>query len=290
MASGLEIINIEQWIGENMSSFLPPVCNKLMHGAGQLKVMFIGGPNQRKDYHIEEGEEFFYQLQGDMCLKVVEKDAHKNVHIRQGECYLHPSRIPHSPQRLNNTVGLVIERDRSKDETDGLRYYIDGTTDPLWEEWFYCYDLGTQLGPVIKKYFASDEHKTGRPPPGKVFPKPPVDIDVTTVTDKPFSMSQWISDHREEIVENGSKDLFNNGEFKIVMWGGGEQRGENIGASETFLWQMEGEAEVSSSCGSGVMNEQDSVLLKAGEKYTVCREPDSIGMCVTTNPLANKKK
>lgn len=85
------------------------------------------------------------------------------------QCYLHPSRIPHSPQRSENTVGLVIERERSKDESDGLRfythpnvqhltrhyfdrYYVDGTVDPLWEEWFYCYDLGTQLGPTIKRY------------------------------------------------------------------------------------------------------------------------------------------
>ena len=27
------------------------------YGTGQLKVMFVGGPNVRKDYHIDEGEE-----------------------------------------------------------------------------------------------------------------------------------------------------------------------------------------------------------------------------------------
>jgi 3-hydroxyanthranilate 3,4-dioxygenase len=79
------VININCWIEENKPSFVPPVCNKLMHGAGQLKVMFIGGPNQRKDYHIDEGEEFFYQRQGDMVLKVVEKGVHKDIPIRQGE-------------------------------------------------------------------------------------------------------------------------------------------------------------------------------------------------------------
>jgi len=81
----MEIINIDQWIEENKSSFVPPVCNKLMYGAGQLKVMFIGGPNQRKDYHIEEGEEFFMQLRGDMCLPIVEKGVHKDVPIKEGE-------------------------------------------------------------------------------------------------------------------------------------------------------------------------------------------------------------
>ncbi|CAI8024337.1 3-hydroxyanthranilate 3,4-dioxygenase [Geodia barretti] len=125
--SGLEIVDIDRWVEENKSSFVPPVCNKLMFGAGQLKIMFIGGPNQRKDYHIEREKSPLDQM------------------------YLHPSRIPHSPQRYGGTVGLVIERERSEDEVDGLRYYVDGTIKPLWEEWFHCDDLGTQLGPVIKK-------------------------------------------------------------------------------------------------------------------------------------------
>ena len=71
--SSLLQINIPEWITTNEPSFVPPVCNKLMHGAGQLKVMFIGGPNVRRDYHIEEGEELFYQVRGDMVLKIVEK-------------------------------------------------------------------------------------------------------------------------------------------------------------------------------------------------------------------------
>ena len=72
-ASALLQINIPEWITRNEPSFVPPVCNKLMHGDGQLKIMFIGGPNVRKDYHIEEGEELFYQIRGDMVLKIIEK-------------------------------------------------------------------------------------------------------------------------------------------------------------------------------------------------------------------------
>ena len=89
MAAGSKLlINIPEWIKTHEPSFTPPVCNKLMHGAGQLKIMFIGGPNVRKDYHIEEGEELFYQLRGDMVLKIVEKgtvlflgvlESHPNV-------------------------------------------------------------------------------------------------------------------------------------------------------------------------------------------------------------------
>lgn len=97
------------------------------YGEGQLKVMFIGGPNVRKDYHLEEGEEIFYQVKGDMVLKIVEKGVHKDIPIKEGEVCVHcpctfgkfmkqfivkqifvlPCRIPHSPQRFENTVGLV---------------------------------------------------------------------------------------------------------------------------------------------------------------------------------------
>ncbi|MGH0189674.1 UNVERIFIED_CONTAM: hypothetical protein FKN15_036003 [Acipenser sinensis] len=80
------MVNVDKWIEENEASFLPPVCNKLMHFS-QLNVMFVGGPNMRKDYHIEEGEELFYQLRGDMCLKVIENNTQKDVLIREGELF-----------------------------------------------------------------------------------------------------------------------------------------------------------------------------------------------------------
>ena len=114
-------LNVEKWIEENEKFFLPPVCNKMMHNT-QLKVFYVGGPNQRKDYHLEEGEELFYMRKGDMCLKILQNGKFKDVHIKQGQVFLLPGRIPHSPQRNVNTVGLVIERERLKTETDGLRY------------------------------------------------------------------------------------------------------------------------------------------------------------------------
>ena len=86
-----------------------------------MKVFYVGGPNQRKDFHLEEGEELFYMKQGSMELIVLERGRFRTISIRQGQVFLLPGRIPHSPQRLADTIGLVIERERLTDELDSLR-------------------------------------------------------------------------------------------------------------------------------------------------------------------------
>ena len=87
---------------------------------------FVGGPNTRKDFHLEAGSEFFFQMRGNMQLPTVQRGAPKLVEIREGFCYLLPSRVPHSPQRPEaDALGLVIERERQPHELDGLRWYTD---------------------------------------------------------------------------------------------------------------------------------------------------------------------
>ncbi|XP_014453596.1 3-hydroxyanthranilate 3,4-dioxygenase isoform X3 [Alligator mississippiensis] len=200
------LVNVRKWIEENKADFLPPVCNKLMHRY-QLNVMFVGGPNQRKDYHIEEGEELFYQVEGDMCLKIIENGNHKDIFIREGEMFLLPARIPHSPQRYTNTVGLVIERKRLKTETDGLRYYVEESTDVLFERWFYCKDLGVQLTPIIQEFFSSSQYRTGKPNPDELLKVTPFPLNATAVMN-PFSFQDWLNDHRKEINQKKSLSIF----------------------------------------------------------------------------------
>lgn len=278
-------LNVTKWIEENKSSFLPPVCNKLMYGAGQLKVMYVGGPNVRKDYHIDEGEEFFYMMKGDLLLKIMEKGKPKELIIKEGEVFVLPSRIPHSPQRLENTVGLVIERERLPEESDGLRYFCEDGVTPLWEKWFHCEDLGTQLVPIIKEYFSSEPFRTGIPDPNNIAKDPPLKIDTVTEVDPPLSLKEWISENKSEI-ECGTKELFGKGEFKINIHGEGEQLGEWQG--ETWLYQMEGEACVSVNGETKTLGKEDVIIIPSATKYTVKRSKGSIGMSVIMDPMANK--
>uniref|UniRef100_A0A4X2JMG4 3-hydroxyanthranilate 3,4-dioxygenase n=1 Tax=Vombatus ursinus TaxID=29139 RepID=A0A4X2JMG4_VOMUR len=229
-------VNVKKWIEKNKSSFLPPVCNKLMH-QNQLKIMFVGGPNQRKDYHIEEGEELFFQIEGHMVLKILEQGQHRDVLIRQGEIFLLPAGTPHSPQRFANTVGLVIERERLKTEVDGLRFYVGDTTNVLFEKWFYCEDLGTQLAPIIQEFFSSEQYKTGKPRLDQLLKEPPFPLSTRAVME-PLALQRWLADHRGELEAGSTLSLFGDTyETQVTVYGSGSSQGSKLGV-DVWFWQL----------------------------------------------------
>ncbi|XP_068135811.1 3-hydroxyanthranilate 3,4-dioxygenase [Hyperolius riggenbachi] len=279
-------VNVRRWIEDNKEYFVPPVCNKLMHN-GQLKVMFIGGPNQRKDYHIEEGEELFYQLEGDMCLKIIENGEHKDVHIREGEMFLLPARIPHSPQRFPNTVGLVFERKRLETEKDGLRYYVGDSAEVLFEKWFYCSDLGTQLGPIINEFFNSKQYKTGKPEPDQISQLP---FPLSTVkVMEPFSFQSWLDEHRSDIVQKNGLSLFaDEHETKAAIYGSGES---NHSASDTdsWIWQLEGSSVVSVCDKMLTLTSGDSLLIPEQTQFLWKRQMGSIAFYMSQDPTRRKR-
>ena len=120
--------NFKKWIDEARPSLLPPVGNRMMYNGSQFQVMIIGGPNQRDDFHVEKGEELFFQIEGDMVLDVMQDGKRVHLPIKEGEIFVLPVDVPHSPQRWENTIGLVIERvRRTGTEMDTLRWYEKGT-------------------------------------------------------------------------------------------------------------------------------------------------------------------
>lgn len=153
-------INFAQWIEDNRALLKPPVGNKVIWKDEDFICMVVGGPNRRTDYHYDEGPEFFYQLEGDMILKVMEDGEPRDITIREGEIFLLPPRVPHSPQRLPNTVGLVIERKRLAYEKDGLLWFCENCSTLLYEEYFQLEDIETQFGSVFERFYGSEELRT----------------------------------------------------------------------------------------------------------------------------------
>ena len=152
--------SLPQFITANAANLRPPVSNKLLWGgaACEYQIQIVGGPNRRTDYHVEEGEEWFYQLKGDMLLKVVDGGQPRDLHIREGESFLLPPHVPHSPQRFEDTIGLVVELRRREGWVDGLRWYCrqPGCGAVVVDEKFHCTDLGSQLRVLIEGYYGDE--------------------------------------------------------------------------------------------------------------------------------------
>ena len=145
-------INFKKWIDENRHLLKPPVGNKVVYENADFMIMVIGGPNSRKDYHVDPVEEFFYQVEGDMILEIMENDNRVDIPIKEGEIFLLPKYTPHSPQRFKDTIGLVIEFRREEGVLDSFQWYCD-QCDHLHEVGIDLENIVTQLPPLFDSYW-----------------------------------------------------------------------------------------------------------------------------------------
>jgi 3-hydroxyanthranilate 3,4-dioxygenase len=154
--------NLNKWIEDNRDLLKPPVGNKNLYvNAGDFIVMIVGGPNSRKDYHFNDSEELFYQLQGDINVRIQEDGKAVDIPIKEGEMFLLPGNIPHSPMRGANTVGLVIELVRTgRDMQDGLMWFCDNCNNKLHETFFPLTDIEKDFLPRFREFYASEQLRT----------------------------------------------------------------------------------------------------------------------------------
>lgn len=273
-------VDLNSWIEGVKHLLKPPVGNKLLYGSGQLKVQVVGGPNRREDFHINEGSEIFIMMKGDMQVNIMECGQRREIPILEGQIFVLPGCIPHSPQRLENTIGIVIERERKSEETDGLRWYVPGTNKTLFEDWFHCTDLGTQLKPVIEAYFASEEYKTKIPT--KTFGSSPVTLDMTSKPADPVYLKDIFPD-----VGCEGKYLYD-GEFSIfAATEKSSSSNAEVSSGEILFWQMKGSSTInvidiaSGTATIVAVPEEHVYLLPAGSKYTTKYHPGSICLVIS---------
>ncbi len=154
--------NLNKWILENRHLLKPPVGNKsIFPDADDYIVMVVGGPNARKDYHYNETEELFYQLEGEITVFVQVEGQKQELKLGPGDMYLHPAKTPHSPVRTEGSVGLVVERKRAgKGFTDGLLWFCDNCNHKLHEVYFELHDIEQDFLPHYKTFYNSIELRT----------------------------------------------------------------------------------------------------------------------------------
>ena len=175
MAGSLKAFNFQQWIDEHQHLLKPPVGNRQIWEDAGLIVTVVGGPNERTDYHDDPAEEFFYQLKGNMVLKVIEDGRHYEVPVREGDIFLLPPHVRHSPQRpQDGSVGLVIELKRREDQIDGFEWYCFECQNFLHRVEINLKNIVKDLPPLYDAFYANESarkcRQCGAMHPGK---KPP---------------------------------------------------------------------------------------------------------------------
>lgn len=148
-------LNLKSWIESNRHLLKPPVGNKVVYEDADFIIMVVGGPNKRKDYHVDPLEEFFFQLEGEMLLKIIDNGKKVDMIIKEGEIFLLPKNIPHSPQRFLNTVGLVVEYKRGNGVFDTFQWYCDSCHNLLHEVRIELEDIVLQLPVVFESYWGN---------------------------------------------------------------------------------------------------------------------------------------
>jgi 3-hydroxyanthranilate 3,4-dioxygenase len=154
--------NLQKWIDENRHLLQPPVANKNLYPEGtDYIVMIVGGPNARKDYHYNETEELFFQLEGNITINIQENGEAVPIHLGPGDMFLCPPKTPHSPGRTANSIGLVIERVRKGSNLkDGLLWFCEKCNHKLHETYFTQDNIETDFQPKFKEFYGSEDLRT----------------------------------------------------------------------------------------------------------------------------------
>ncbi|KAK2704418.1 3-hydroxyanthranilate 3,4-dioxygenase-like [Artemia franciscana] len=262
--------NLNQVVKENKDVLSPAWCTKMMYDK-QLKVYLVGGPRLRRDYRITNCDQFFYMKAGDMDLHVMEKGIPRKITIKKGEVFLLPPRIPQSPQRYSNTIGLRVERSRVGQEMDCVRFYTNDNSGVLFERWFK-YTEPKQIQLVIDDFYNAEESKTGAPSANSKLVAAPFKPDEKVSIDEPFSLDQWL-DRNSQKLRNGKLDLFQ-GKYhsSVIVYGTGEDEVVNEDA-DTFIWALRG-LSILDVAGEAtrILEADDTGYIRKGHRYKITRE------------------
>ena len=159
--SASDPFQIQQWISDNGDKLIPPVGGETLWKDSNLMITIVGGPNKRTDYHIDAFEEFFYQIKGDIVLRIQEDGKARDVEVKEGDVFLLPAYVPHAPMRPAGTVGLIAEIKRTKDDPlDGFSWFCEKCNHQLFRKDAYIEVLERDMPPIFEAYYADPGNQT----------------------------------------------------------------------------------------------------------------------------------
>jgi 3-hydroxyanthranilate 3,4-dioxygenase len=157
--AGPTAFNLMQWIAENPDKLKPPLGAKTVFREDDFMVTVVGGPNARTDYHVNPTEEFFFQIKGDVAIRIQHNGKPHDVELPEGSIYLLPANVPHAPRRGPDTVGLIVERIRKDGMTDTHRWYCEKCNGVLFEKTVRIEILERDMPPVFEAYYGNPDNQ-----------------------------------------------------------------------------------------------------------------------------------
>ncbi len=153
-------INLKEWVARHRDQLRPPVGNKYLYQGRDFFVMVIGGPNARNDFHVTKSEEYFYQVQGDITVRIREEGKIKDFKVREGETFFIPPNVPHSPQRPPGTIGVVVERVRPAGEMEHMVFFCETCGELVHDIEFDCKDIVEHFRDTMETFWKDDKRRT----------------------------------------------------------------------------------------------------------------------------------
>lgn len=154
-------INLMKFIEEHKDELKSPVNNKVIWKDAELMVMLLGGPNKRRDFHVDPSEEIFYQIKGSCYVEVINDEGKREVvEVKEGEMFLLPANVPHSPHRVADTIGLVIERNRAEGELEDFVWFCDKCDHEMHRVTIQLTNIEVQVKEAIEGFNGSEELRT----------------------------------------------------------------------------------------------------------------------------------
>jgi 3-hydroxyanthranilate 3,4-dioxygenase len=155
-------INLAKWVEENRHLLKPPVGNRYLYNGRDFFVMVIAGPNARNDFHVVDSEEYFYQVKGEIKVRIREGERIVDYPLREGETFFIPANVPHCPMRPPNTIGVVVERVRPPGEMEHIVFYCEGCGSLVEDIHFDCRDIVEHFSQTMEAFWRDDARRTCR--------------------------------------------------------------------------------------------------------------------------------
>ena len=152
--------NFAGWISEHAHLLKPPVGNQQVWQDSDLIVTVVGGPNHRTDFHDDPHEEFFYQIAGNAYLNLIVDGKRERVDLREGDVFLLPPHLRHSPQRPEaGSACLVIERQRAPGAIDGFEWYCGNCDQLVHRVELQLKSIVDDLPPLFSAFYDSEDKR-----------------------------------------------------------------------------------------------------------------------------------